>query len=313
MNTSQMFKILAEVTGQGRILTVPRLFVERTGSHTAAILLSQALYWQTTQADEQGWIKKSDADVEKELLIKRDQLVEIREILKAFGLLHARRGLPASTHYKLDIDQFFKAFGAVDTVSDSATAQKSPSQTRSGFSPELDRGFPPNLEARNNVQDAVEPPLSLISINTLEKKGGVSTGDLVGGQTGMLDPSQQQRKLILDTMAINDQVLNALPAETRIRLVEVQRISKRSETVFRAWVRDFVFPQMERLGKNFPGAVDEACKAAVLANPSYCLSDFVKSITAAQPPAGGRKTLARGSQASLDPLQEFLEAVLEDE
>lgn len=313
MNTSQMFKILAELTGQGRILTVPRLFVERTGSHTAAILLSQALYWQTTQANGQGWVKKPDADVESELLIKRDQLTEIREVLKPFGLTHARRGLPAVTHYKLDIDQFFKAFDVTGTVQDGEIPTKTAQQTRSGENPKQDQGNTPNLTPEKPVQDAVSGPSSLISINTLEKKSGVSTGYLVEEQTGRSDAPQQQRKLILDTIAINEKVFDALPAETRIRLVEVNRISKRPETQFRAWIRDFVYPEMERLGSNFPAAVDAACKAAVLANPSYALSDFVKSISSAVPPINRRKTLGDGSKGNADPFQSFLEAVLEDE
>lgn len=313
MKTAEMFKILSELTGQTRILTIPRIFVERTGSHTAAILLAQALYWHTTQADEQGWVRKSDADVYNELLIKRDQLTEIREVLKSFGLVHARRGLPASSHYKVDIDQFVRAFVGDNAVQDGSNPLKTPNQTSSGENPKQDRGKTPNLTPEKRVPDVVPDPPSFISINTLEKKGGVSTGDLLGEQTGRQEPpGQQQKKLIMDTMAVYDRVLDALPAQTRIKLVELQRISKRPETQFRAWVREFVYPEMERLGTGFPAAVDAACKAGVLANPSYCLSDFVKSISSAVPPRGPSHGKAKASEATVDPFQAFLQRMIDE-
>lgn len=313
MKTAEMFKILSELTGQTRILTIPRIFVERTGSHTAAILLAQALYWHTTQADEQGWVRKSDADIFHELLIKRDQLTEIREVLKGFGLVHARRGLPASSHYKVDIDQFVRAFVGDNAVQDGSNPMKMPDQTRLGENPKQDRAKTPNLTPEKRVPDVVSDPPSFNTLSTTlkeEKSGGISTGDLVGEQTGRREPPQ--RNLIIETIAAYDATLNAMEPQVRIKFTELQRITKRSETTFRAWVRDHVTPHMERLGSSFSASVDAACKAATLSNPNYALHDFVKSISSAVPTKAPSQAKGTASKATVDPLQAFIQGVLDE-
>ncbi len=51
-------KILALFSGQASMVTTPKLYVQLTGSHTLAIVLSQCVYWSDKSECEDGWFYK---------------------------------------------------------------------------------------------------------------------------------------------------------------------------------------------------------------------------------------------------------------
>jgi hypothetical protein len=85
-----------------------RVFRTITGNTVAAIMLSQALYWQRKvnkgKGGKEGWWYKSGAEWEKELGLSRSEQDTARKVLSAIGLLETeRRGVPATTWYHLDL------------------------------------------------------------------------------------------------------------------------------------------------------------------------------------------------------------------
>lgn len=91
----------------GSPIAYHRVFRTITGNTVAAIMLSQALYWQQKVDDNKGgkdgWFYKSAADWEKEIGLSRSELATAKKVLSDCGLLMvARRGVPATTWYHLD-------------------------------------------------------------------------------------------------------------------------------------------------------------------------------------------------------------------
>lgn len=86
-----------------RPIAFHRPFVALAGSITAALMLSQALYWQRRS---EGWWWKTGADWMDETGMTRHELDAARKRLVDLGLLKTElRGMPAKTHYQLDLDR----------------------------------------------------------------------------------------------------------------------------------------------------------------------------------------------------------------
>ena len=63
----QVYALIAQFSGQANILTIPRLFIDWTGDHLTALLLSQIIYWSSRTNDPDGWFYKSAKEWEEEL------------------------------------------------------------------------------------------------------------------------------------------------------------------------------------------------------------------------------------------------------
>lgn len=73
-----------------------------TGSATATLFISQFLYWEGKQRDPDGWIYKTQAEIEEETGLNRREQEAARKQLKAAGLLQERlKGLPARTRVRI--------------------------------------------------------------------------------------------------------------------------------------------------------------------------------------------------------------------
>lgn len=86
-----------------------RVFRAITGNTVAAIMLSQALYWQHIvdrgKGGKNGWWYKSGADWNEELGLNRSEQETARKILITGGLLKTeKRGVPARMWYHLDLN-----------------------------------------------------------------------------------------------------------------------------------------------------------------------------------------------------------------
>lgn len=77
----------------------------------AAIMLGQLLYWHGKQADPDGWIRKSAAEMEQETAISIRQQESARPILiSAKAVEYERRGVPPIGHYKINHDNIIELF-----------------------------------------------------------------------------------------------------------------------------------------------------------------------------------------------------------
>ncbi len=81
-----VYALITRVAGQANVLTIPRLFIEWTGDHISALLLSQIIYWSSRTTDAEGWFYKSAKEWEEELGISDYQLTRATKKLADAGV-----------------------------------------------------------------------------------------------------------------------------------------------------------------------------------------------------------------------------------
>lgn len=86
----------------GRVIGVQPAYIKLTNSASAAIFLSQAIYWHSKM---EGWFFKTQADWEQEICLSAEaQLTARKKLVKLGFLKEERRGIPAKTYYLVDIE-----------------------------------------------------------------------------------------------------------------------------------------------------------------------------------------------------------------
>lgn len=104
---------IAQFTGQQRVLTIPRILIEFTGSLGAGLFLSQLLYWSGKTTNSDGWIFKTYAEWQDELTLSKYQVSKIAAQFEAAGWLQRTvkkaKGSP-TVHYRLNRLAFEDAF-----------------------------------------------------------------------------------------------------------------------------------------------------------------------------------------------------------
>lgn len=99
-------EFLAAFSGQRAVLTIPRIYIEITGSLEAALLLSQIIYWTDRSAD--GWVAKSYIEWCDEICLSEYQVRKATKALEPLGVstkLKKWKGAP-TVHYHFDLDKF---------------------------------------------------------------------------------------------------------------------------------------------------------------------------------------------------------------
>lgn len=84
-----------------RPIAYHRVFVTLTGSVKAAILLSQAMYWQQRAKQKDGWWYKSADEWEEETGLTRHEQQTARKDCEPF-LMADLRGVPATLYWKVN-------------------------------------------------------------------------------------------------------------------------------------------------------------------------------------------------------------------
>lgn len=88
-----------------RPIAFHRCFVTLTGSVTAALMLSQALYWQRRCKDPEGWWYKTRDDWFEETGLSRYEQEGARKRLRKLGVMQEHlRGVPATIWYRVNED-----------------------------------------------------------------------------------------------------------------------------------------------------------------------------------------------------------------
>lgn len=101
---------LLDVMSRRTIAFYPDLAIT-LDSIPAAIMLGQLLYWHGKQADPDGWIRKSAAEMEQETAISIRQQESARPILiNVKAVEYERRGVPPIGHYKINHDNIIELF-----------------------------------------------------------------------------------------------------------------------------------------------------------------------------------------------------------
>jgi hypothetical protein len=88
-----------------RPIAFHRVFVKLTGSVTAALMLSQAMYWsKRVNSNDEGWFYKTREQWEEETGLTRYEQETARKALRRFSFWKEDlRGVPAQLHYRVDI------------------------------------------------------------------------------------------------------------------------------------------------------------------------------------------------------------------
>lgn len=105
-----------------RPIAFHRVFVRLTGSVTAAVMLSQALYWsKRTKGDSEGWFWKTREEWEAETgLTRREQETARRALRMASAPVCAfwqeeERGMPSRLWYKVDSALLLEALSLLES------------------------------------------------------------------------------------------------------------------------------------------------------------------------------------------------------
>ena len=92
-----------------RPIAFHRCFVTLTGSVTAALMLSQALYWQRRCKDPEGWWYKTRDDWAEETGLSRYEQEGARKRLRKLGVMQEHlRGVPATIWYRVNEERLLE-------------------------------------------------------------------------------------------------------------------------------------------------------------------------------------------------------------
>jgi hypothetical protein len=93
-----------------RPIAFHRCFVTITGSITAALMLSQAMYWSKRSKDPEGWFYKTAEEWTEETGMVRSEVENARKRLKIAGFItEKRKGSPARLFYRVNAEAIQRA------------------------------------------------------------------------------------------------------------------------------------------------------------------------------------------------------------
>ena len=97
-----------------RPIAFQRSFIRLDIGVTAALFLSQMIYW-TNRSDDDGWVYKTQEEWEEETGLSRYEQEGARKKLRSIGVLQEKKkGVPARLFYKVDNDVLFQALVAAN-------------------------------------------------------------------------------------------------------------------------------------------------------------------------------------------------------
>ncbi len=147
-----------------RPIAFHRCLVTIAGSVTAALMLSQALYWQKRCPHDDGWWWKTMENWTEETGLSRREQENARRRLRNAGLLTEElRGVPATLHFHVDLDTVNRRLQGVDAepVDVTGTGQTSLPQTAKPDCTKRTNQFAPNVQTslhQTAKLDCTKPP-----------------------------------------------------------------------------------------------------------------------------------------------------------
>jgi DnaD/phage-associated family protein len=100
-----LWKVIAEMSGEGQNLVIPRLYVKITGGHNEALVLKQLVFWENKTSRTDGYFYKKSEELEDETLLTRRQIDGIVKKLVEKEFIEVKRkkanGFP-TRHFKIN-------------------------------------------------------------------------------------------------------------------------------------------------------------------------------------------------------------------
>ncbi len=101
----EVFSVIASLTGQANILTVPRIFIDLTGNLQDVVLLYRLVYWSDRTIKKPNWIYKYFDEWEEETSLTKHALRKARENFEQIKVIETMvkksNGSP-TVHYRLN-------------------------------------------------------------------------------------------------------------------------------------------------------------------------------------------------------------------
>ena len=195
-----------------RPIAFQRAFVTVTGSITAALFLSQAVYWARRcleHEDGERWFYKTQSDWEDETGMTRYEQEGARKVLRGLGLLKEKRvGIPAKLYFSIDGDALEAAIKA------SATTQPSMRKTS-----KLVSGKPANSSAENQQSITENTTETTTEIKSTDGDNAIPQHEAPSGTT-------EQKTCTVDCQAAVDEYHRQLPNMPAVRELTDSRKTK---------------------------------------------------------------------------------------
>ena len=114
MINHETFQIIKQLNR--RVVAIPPVHIDMTGSLAGGYLLSQVFYW--AEKKDFGEFYKTDVEFCEELHINIRQLKGAKKLLTDSGIVKiVRKGIPAKSYYQLDIEEYARQITSYDKTS----------------------------------------------------------------------------------------------------------------------------------------------------------------------------------------------------
>ncbi len=137
-----MQEIKTILDGIDRPIAFRRALVDLTGSVQAALLLSQAIYWQERATQKDGWWYKTSEDWEIETGLSRHEQVTARKKCSKYLSLHLR-DIPTRLYWRVNRAALYDGLINLDKDSSRPILRKIPNQLdekpKTGLAESLDK------------------------------------------------------------------------------------------------------------------------------------------------------------------------------
>lgn len=163
-NHRQIIALIKAISGQSNVLTIPRVFVGLCkGSHRAALLLSQCVYW-SDKGDSDGWFFKTRDEWKTELGLNQHAIATALRVLPWVETTVKPVRRTPKTHYRVDMSALAAA------VAERLDIERKPIS-------DIERN-PINVTERNPINDIDRKTINLQLGKTTNQK----TTDIKGGR-----------------------------------------------------------------------------------------------------------------------------------
>lgn len=145
-----------------RPIAYHRILAEISGSVTAGVMLSQAIYWAdkgSIHQDGKVWFYKTRAEWFEETFLKRDEQETARKKLRAIGVLEEKlTGVPAKLYYHVN-------FSVLEEIIFQQSSMRESNQPVGGNPTNCMEGIPPTI-----TENTTETTTDIKDITPLPKK-----------------------------------------------------------------------------------------------------------------------------------------------
>lgn len=163
-NHAEITQLLKQFSGQARILTIPRAYIDiLNGNHLTALLLSQAVFLSDRAADDDGWFAMSYADWTEMLAMSEYQVRQGAKALASFGLETALRRsveheMAATLHYRVNMDVLTaRILEVLRTRSEETSERRSEETSERSYMYEIKEREDTAENAEENLPDHLTP------------------------------------------------------------------------------------------------------------------------------------------------------------